>query len=1401
MKKKTLKYTAIATGLVLLMGIVAATTVFWGINTDTARNLILAQVNRHIPGTVSVKRMRVSFFRGVIALTGIGLTDPGQHRVAAIRGLRIQWAWRPLLEKTFLIEHIRIQAPEVKLNIGPDGRLNIENVFSQRGPGTSEPPGAVPGVPVNVAVKDLQITDGSLQFKDEAKHLAIDALAINAKGGGNLAAGHARLALRIGGATVKSPAVKDRFKALEIAATLADGRIGNLQVSAAAPFGKMKIKGAIDALFSRPRVDLDLDMGISLSELSRTLALKRPLSGQVAAHLTIKGAPDDPEAHLALSVDRGRVFGVRLDSLSFSAGMLHRMVTLDAATAAIASGSVEATGRLDLAGIFPHGFFAPAKSIDAIAYQLDLRPEDIHLDQLVSGPSAPRGIVSGQLTLAGNGLSADALSAQAALTLSGRHMGGVSGVAPVDLKAKVNATMARGKITIKQLAARILDLRLAAAGHVDLESKALSGRLSLKAPNLAPPLRAIGIPGVAGKLGISGSFGGSLYRPVFDLKIDGTRLKARRVTIGSVQLAAALDPEGDLNISRLTLKNQGSLVTAAGRVRLFSAPHVLDSDPPVNFQATVKGFQAKDFVDQKIVSGTLDAVLKIHGKAKAPQAQLSLTGENLAGAGFHLGNISARLHLARGKLTAQEIMIVNQKSRIELTAAAQVLKPESLTLSPDPLFHASLNGDSVLIQDFFAPIKGVLTLKGHVEGRVSHPRGWLRVRGKHLEIASQPIKRLEIQAKVEDRRVAIDNLAASFGPQDKVTATGWLDLDREFELRLKSDGISLAAIHALKPYPDIGGRLALDVSAKGRLDNPSGSADIWLKNPQVNGHRLKDGRFHLTLAHGRAQFSGQMDFGVTGDYNLKNRDFHARLSLDGTRLTPYFLIAGQKQLDGVATGDFQAAGNLDRLADVEASANVLSMALTLNGRQLLQTRGLRANLAHEALVLEPVNFKILDKGVLSLAGRVGLQGPLDLTARGQIPVAVAKTFTDRVPDMYGTLTLSARLVGTRKQPNLSADIGLEDIGFTVPGLAQKLAGLNGTLHITPEAVLVKNISGHLGSGHFEFGGRLGLARMKPGAVNLHFKATALPVIVPGTLNATFNSDLTLTGTPEKTTLHGDAVLVDGTYTKDINLSLLQAVGHRTRAVAVAPKPITLPYLKNLNLNVFVKRRSPLIVDNNVAQLEISPDLRLSGTLNQPVILGRATIDQGTVTYRGKTFTVTKGAIDFLDPYRIEPTLNISSQAQIRTWTITLNISGPPDNLRFTLSANPPLQDADILSLILVGRTTQELIASQGGTSQSASQMLAQFLASTFANDIKSTTGLDIFKAEAGGGNTANSLKVTVGKNLSKRLTLKYQVDTQAGSMTQKAIAEYKLLEHILLSGFQNNNGVFGGELQLQYEFR
>jgi autotransporter translocation and assembly factor TamB len=448
---------------------------------------------------------------------------------------------------------------------------------------------------------------------------------------------------------------------------------------------------------------------------------------------------------------------------------------------------------------------------------------------------------------------------------------------------------------------------------------------------------------------------------------------------------------------------------------------------------------------------------------------------------------------------------------------------------------------------------------------------------------------------------------------------------------------------------------------------------------------------------------------------------------------------------------------------------------------------------------------LLSSGSLRLNGNARLGDNLNLDINGRIPVAAAGVFIDELADATGILKVTGTLAGETADPQIDARIDLQNIGMTVPGLVQKLHDLNGRIHLTADTIRIDSLNGLLDTGTFSLNGIIAHETFTPTQVDLAIDAKSLPLEVPDTLTVLLNGDINITGSDETAAARGTIVVLEGVYYKDVKINLLQMSTTRQRAVPPAARPLTIPYFNTVDLDIKVSHRQPFVVQNNLAQLEISPDLKIGGTLANPIVSGRAQVREGTVTFQKKTFDVQKGVIDFVNPYKTEAEIDIQSQTQIRTWEINLSIKGTPENLDVTLTSQPAETDADILSLILFGRTARELSAGEGGAQRTTGQIMAEMIADTLGDDIKRTTGVDILQLETNGGSAdgqdAAGIKVTVGKHLSDRMTVKYAVESKDGEFIQRAITEYKLLEHILVSGFQDNQGIYGSELVFRIEFR
>src|SRR4029453_14077128 len=118
----------------------------------------------------------------------------------------------------------------------------------------------------------------------------------------------------------------------------------------------------------------------------------------------------------------------------------------------------------------------------------------------------------------------------------------------------------------------------------------------------------------------------------------------------------------------------------------------------------------------------------------------------------------------------------------------------------------------------------------------------------------------------------------------------------------------------------------------------------------------------------------------------------------------------------------------------------------------------------------------------------------------------------------------------------------------------------------------------------------------------------------------------------------------------------------------------------------------LRIQNNIANLVASADLKLQGTYDQPRLFGHAEVERGDLVFAGTRYTIPRGGIDFFNPSRIEPVFDIEAETRVRlpgtTYLVTVGFNGTTSRFSLPLNSDPPLPESDIISLLL-GQTIDE----------------------------------------------------------------------------------------------------------------
>ncbi len=798
-------------------------------------------------------------------------------------------------------------------------------------------------------------------------------------------------------------------------------------------------------------------------------------------------------------------------------------------------------------------------------------------------------------------------------------------------------------------------------------------------------------------------------------------------------------------------------------------------------------------------SGKLRAGGSLSGTFRRPVINATLTGTAVRLRDITLGDITAHGSLDdTGTASVDQFTVANSESRISLTGGA-ALFDEGLAVRRDPAVNLNIEQFTVKAGDFLPDYAGRISLAGRVSGSARKPAGFLVMTGTGIDLGFQKFQACNFSITFRDGKALIDPLVLTVSPGEAVRCRGWIGTDLTYDLTLDSDPVSLAGIKAVDTTGGLQGLIRLDLKGSGSLRNPSLEGSVSVTRLAVNAAAFDDMILNVAVRDRRITVKGKLNFDLEGSYNFGSRRFMIAALFNKTDLAPYLSAAGRKSLWGTVTGTIRAEGSA--LAPDRASLGISLTQLELisAGERLVTSSRFDARAAGGVLVIPGIRLALLDAGWIRISGGGSIDNALNITMDSVIPLNLANRFTNNLTNFKGTLTARGGITGTRFHPHINADVSLDNIGFSIPSIGNEVREMNGKISFTPERITLHDIGGLMGQGRFGITGVTGVRGLKLHDIRVDATARNIAVEVPDTMQMTFNADARISGNYPRIFVRGNFTLLDGTYYQDLVLRPLQDIGAIAGRRTKAPQDRTEKSLTEaMAMDVEVVSRRPFVVDNNIASLKITTDLRMVGTLANPLLSGSARVESGVVHYLGRDFDITRGKIDFINPYRIEPVISINSNARIQKWLVSIAVTGTPAALRYDLSSSPVLDSNNILSLIMLGKTTG------GSMSYTPTDLLGQMIAFNYGGQIKKTTGIDSIEVKAQDSQNRGSFKgqvVTIGKNLDRRLSVYYSIGKDSREIRTGSAVKYKLSDSVLLNLDYDSKGKVGIDMQYNKEFR
>jgi len=442
---------------------------------------------------------------------------------------------------------------------------------------------------------------------------------------------------------------------------------------------------------------------------------------------------------------------------------------------------------------------------------------------------------------------------------------------------------------------------------------------------------------------------------------------------------------------------------------------------------------------------------------------------------------------------------------------------------------------------------------------------------------------------------------------------------------------------------------------------------------------------------------------------------------------------------------------------------------------------------------------------LMISGNVSWAGEVDMRLGGTVPAATIRLATDVFDRLEGIIRVNVRVTGKWDDPSVIGTGHLENATFSFQGYAQLFEKMNVGAVISRDKIIFEHIEGMSGGGYIDGSGELPLQFDKGQRMFFSVDFFDMRYPYPADLHPVIQGHVELIGPPVDVLVTGDVEIQSATYTKPVRPA--QALlDFRRRVADVTARREDTEFRMRLDLEAVAD--GTIRVRNNLAEAVIGGEFKIVGDTNHVIILGTFDVTEGHIEYRGSRYDLTRASLDFQDPRRNNPRLDIQAETEKGNVSVIVTVTGTLEKYQVELSSDPPYSKNDIVSLLSLGRTTESAgTAGGGGAATEAAAIGLGAVAGGVTEEIGSVVGLDKFAIEPSFSTRENSFepRFVVGKSFGDRFSVEYST-TVGATNRSSATAEYQVLENMYLSGtyegptFTQESDI-GADVKFRYRYR
>jgi len=631
--------------------------------------------------------------------------------------------------------------------------------------------------------------------------------------------------------------------------------------------------------------------------------------------------------------------------------------------------------------------------------------------------------------------------------------------------------------------------------------------------------------------------------------------------------------------------------------------------------------------------------------------------------------------------------------------------------------------------------------------------------------------------------------------------------EQESDFNISGTGISLGEIKELQSASmPLRGEADFALRGNGLLRAPVAQGNFHVKNLTVGteaqgnftGQLVSDGKVaHVTLGSepSESRLHGDVSIGLSGDQAVSGR-----LSIEQFDLDP-FITAGLhiRKLTGHSTADgaFTISGALRRPETFEIDADISRISFAYEFVQLTNDGDIRLAYRRDAVRVEQAHFHGPDTDLqIGGSARFSPSSRLDFTLSGGVNLRLLGEVLPEL-DAQGRGDANVTVQGSIAQPIIVGRIKLRDASAHYADFPAGLSHVDGDIVFDKSSLNFEQITAQSGGGRLTLTGNVAY-----GEGPLHYQVTVATSTVriryPTGMSWLTGGTLQLSGTSSAALLSGHIEVQRVLFAQGVDMASFFS----SASDATPSGTPSSPFLQNLAFDIQGQTTPGARIEWSGAHVEMDGNVRLRGTWDRPVLLGHIHLLGGEMPFRGNTFQLTRGDINFSNPFRLDPVVNVEATTTISQYQVTIDFSGSASHLVMNYRSDPPLPDSDVVALLALGSPGEgAAIGSQPGAAQNygATALLSEAISSGVGSRIEHLFGISSFRVDpfvAGAATESNAAaRVTIQEQVRHDLTITYSTNATTSNQYQLIQVEYTVNRGLSVVFLRDINGTYGLDIK------